>query len=141
MRVKTVLMAMMLGLLFSSTACSSGDSPKYTRSDCIVEVELAWSIEGVEKVKLLNSFADALDSAENLGYEGPVPAGFTFQQNDTRLYIQYFSECEERLSNAESLLANVAAPVLSDKVRYLVSENKVLPDVETIMLEGAAWID
>lgn len=141
MKLKLVHITMMLGVLFNSVACSSGDSPKYTRSDCIVEVDLVWGIEGVERVKLLNSLADSIDSAENLGYKGAFPAGFTFQNNDTKLYIQYYSECEERLTNTEDLMTSVLAPVLSEKVRHRVSESRIKPDVKTIMLEGSAWVD
>lgn len=141
MRLKVVLTTMMLGVLFSSIACSSGEASKYTRADCIVEVDLVWNIEGVEKVKLLNFLADSIDGAESLGYKGPFLAGFTFQKNDTKLYIQYYSECEERLTNTEKLMGSVSTPALSGKVHYQISESRIKADVKTIMLEGAAWVD
>ena len=141
MKCKFALIVMMLGVLFSSIACSSGEAPRYTRADCIVEVDLAWSIEGVEKVKLLNFLADFIDSVDSLGYDGPFPAGFTFQKNDTKLYIQYYSECEEKLTNTKNLMNSLPASVLLGKVCYQVTQSKIKPEVSTIMLEGAAWVD
>ncbi len=141
MKKKTLFIAMMLGFLFSSIACSSSDEPKYTRADCIVEVQLAWNVGGVEQIKLLNLLADAIDNAESLGYKGPHPAGFTFQQGDTRLYLQYYSDCNRRVSSTEGLLTSVADSILSGKASYQVNKTRIYPDVKTIMLEGAAWID
>ncbi len=127
---------------FVVTACSANDgADKYSRSDCIVEVELTWSVDGVDKVKTINLLAGAIDDAESIGYRGPYPAGFTFQDGDSKLYIQYFSECESRTSNAERMLDIVAKELLNGKAKYIITLNRISPAVKTIMLEGDAWVD
>ena len=134
-----LFIAMMLSFLL--IACSSKDIPQFKRSDCIVEVELSWSVGGAERVKSLNLLADLIDGAEVLDYQGPFPAGFSYRRDHTRLYLQYYSECDQRVVNTEKLFLHILNSALEGKVKYKVNDDKVDPAAETIMLKGPAWID
>lgn len=128
-------------VLISLIACSFDEDEKYSRSDCIVEVELDWMVSGVDKVKAINLLSDLIDAAESLGYRGPYPAGYKYQKDDTHLYLQYYSECNQRIGNTESLLVSVINSELHSKLKFEVSESKIRASIDTVMIEGPAWLD
>lgn len=136
--LKTIVMAVLLAL---ATACSKGQPTKFSREKCIVEVSLNWQVIDKDRHNIQNRFADNLGE---IGYRidnNIHLAGFMFQRKQKLLYLQYKFDCDDRLIQTETLLSEAIGLELSDMGFYKVSPRIVTPSVDTIMLEGDAWVD
>ncbi|GGA80665.1 hypothetical protein GCM10011521_18720 [Arenimonas soli] len=115
-------------VLGALAACSS---PLPSRSDCIVLATARPSI--------LDE-ASSLTGVLGIAQEAGLPlAGYTVREEG--LYLQFSSRCEAKAAMARELLAELQRQRPQIEIQFSVSEQEVLPSVDTIDVRGASWRD
>ncbi|EKE81447.1 hypothetical protein [Idiomarina xiamenensis] len=130
-----------LFLFFLIGLNSCGTDARYTRSECIVRVNIDWTGTPLgKKEELIESITKAIRNAPNMG-SNKVPMDFTIQgQSREYIYYQYSTDCENRFENTEALLEFARERVKSPP--YLsVDKNNYEPGSDTIRVSGPSWID
>jgi hypothetical protein len=123
-------------------ACGDKPAPLPSRADCIVMITIDWppSASEIEREALIDTISMGIVMA-------PVMLGDDFKntlatprrQRD-RLFIQFFSNCSERVEMAEALVAHVKR-VVPDSPDLRVSRQRISPGLDTIEAWGPEWSD
>ena len=130
-------------LLFTWTLSACAESPKYSREQCIVRVNIEWADTSPnDKETMIRLITDSIRKAPDMGFN-KVPASSAIQgENREFIYYQHEDDCENRISNMEKLLSyvrednsNLILPVI------MVDLGGFKPGVETIRVSGPNWKD
>jgi hypothetical protein len=123
-------------------ACGDKPVPRPSRADCIVMMTIDWpsSSSEVEREALIDTISMEIVMAPvTLGDDFKSTLATPRRQRD-RLYMQFFSNCSERVEMAEALVAHVRR-VVPDSPDLRVSRQRISPGLDTIEAWGPEWSD
>ncbi len=125
-------------VLVSLLSCNvkSNDSDTYSRSDCIVRVDLTWPSDASFDKRI-----DVINEVRTPSKLKKVVAGYTIDSDGSpdSIYIQFFpSGCGKKRVMAEEFLRGVSRSI-PDFPPYNVSNDRIYPSSKTIELNGPSW--
>lgn len=136
-------------LLFSATAgwaqLGSKNITRYSRSDCIVEVDFSEGIYKEGSWQKLTQDINGIFIGKRFHKKYPNIAdiGSQYRRSDTvpRIYIQYLRNCENRIQMASNLMEYFKSRI-ADFPAYIVLEKRIQPNPRTtIDVCGRFWVD
>ncbi|MEJ1415510.1 MAG: hypothetical protein RNU03_01275 [Candidatus Sedimenticola sp. (ex Thyasira tokunagai)] len=137
---KWKFMLCLLPVVFLLQGCNSSDESEavYSRSDCIVRVDLYWpdTFSYDDKVDVTNEIRiPASLRGIAAGYAIPVKG------EPDLIYIQYFPQgCDKKHDLSEKFFNELRSKI-NDFPSFVISKDLILPSTRTIKLTGSAWKD
>ena len=130
----SILVIVLISLL--SCNAESYDSDMFSRSDCIVRVDLTWPSDASCDKRI-----DVINEVRTPSKLKKVVAGYAIESDGSpdSIYMQFFpSGCGKKRVMAEEFLRGVSRSI-PDFPPYNVSNERIYPSTKTIDLSGPSW--
>ena len=141
---KLLLLILLLSSISVYASLTTSHDVRYSRSDCIVLVELRAVPLGINywKKLTLNVNKTIVSMSFHQKYKSVVVISIPFSSNSNKraMYIQYMDRCADKLVTTEKLMV-----YLKDKINgfpnYKIVHKKIMPNPHTIDTCGRFWKD
>ena len=119
---------------------SCSDKTTYNRSECIVRIDIDSPLTGRVREEAISKAVDAIYSYPEPNYEGPTPS-LTINKSRDSIYLQFPKKCELKHHWAKVLVGHRMQPVSPEGFKLTMSTEYIEPGIDTISIQGEAWID
>lgn len=121
--------------------CDQEEQSLFSRSQCIVEVELNWidSVKNAEKQELLGLISNSFGKEFLDNYQLTPPSMSYKGEDNEYIYLQYREDCLRKHEITQDLLSRIT-PRFRGFVEFSVYEGMVYPGVNTIDVQGRSWL-
>jgi hypothetical protein len=110
--------------------------PKPTRSECIIGYKMDFSDVKADPADIRNS----LDFRHDNAAWWEILAGYGFNMDGTRLYLQFARDCDKKAEMTEELIEFWRSKEL-ELPKFERLKEPIIPSPWTIDIQGEAWID